>query len=240
MASTITYNQMCNSVFRAMGEVEFNSSGTDFNNATGFHASVKDYVNWAIQRIYDEEDGKWPFLEATGTINLLVDGTVNYSVSTLADNVDWNSFAITYDAALDEPWFRKLTNLPWVSYRDSRLEKDKNIIAAAGVGTDGYSKPDVMSRKSDNTVSFSPPAKELYTATYDYFTAFTYLSAYNDVSLIPDRFNQVIIDGALKRVYDFRDNVEQAQVKDKDFTDGINRMRRKLIPQYEAISFVGY
>lgn len=230
---------MCNSVFRAMGEVEFNSSGTDLANATGFHASVKDYINWGIQRIYDEEDGKWPFLYSQGTLTLLTNGTVNYTLAADADNVDWNSFAITYNVTLIEPWFKKLQQIPFDTYRDYRLEIDSNIIANAGITVNGYAKPDVVARNFDNTVSFSPPAKEAYTATYNYYRGFTYLSNATDVSLVPDRFNQIIIDGAIKRVYDFRDNVEQAQVKEKDFVDGVNRMRRRLIPQAESMIYIG-
>lgn len=236
MASTITWYDMCNRTLRQMGEVEF-ASTSDFNSASGFHSSVKDCINYSIARIYDEEDSTWPFQLITTTFTTLTNGTVDYTpvaaTSASVDSIEWDSFCILRDTLLTSPDYQKLTYVPWPTYRDMYRPQDKNITSSTG-----YGKPRLVSRQLDNSISISPPAAEAYTVQYQYYGGFVPLSVYNDVSLIPDRYVQVIVDGALKRAYDFRDNVEQAASKDKEFTDGVNRMRRKLIPQAESATFL--
>lgn len=229
------YLQICNEVLEEVNEVEFTDS-TDFASSVGFHSKVKNYVNYAIARIYDEEDGCWPFLLVTTTFTTLTDGTVDYTpvaaTSAPVEAIEWDSFCILKDSLLNNPDYLKLAYVSWPPYRDIYRVIDKNM------DSNGYGKPRVVTRQLDNTISISPPAAELYTVQYQYYTGFLPLSAYSDVPLVPERYKQIIIDGALKRVYEFRDNAEQAMAKEQDFKDGVNRMRRKIIPQSESATVI--
>jgi hypothetical protein len=57
------------------------------------------------------------------------------------------------------------------------------------------------------------------------------LALFGDVPTIPEEFKEVIIDGAMVHGYFFRDNLEQTALIKNTYTDGVNRMRRILIPQ---------
>jgi hypothetical protein len=219
-----------NKALKELNEVEFADS-TEFGNATGFHSLMKDYINWSISEIYNREDNQWSFQKQVGTQVLLTDGTVDYSVNANAAEVDWDSFYIAEDIALDDPDFKKLTLMPLPTYRDIYRIQDLNM------DSDGYGKPSYVVQNIDNTFSVSLPAAEAYTVKYDYLTKFVPLSAYNDTTLVPVRYEQVIIDGALMRANAFRDNIEQSALYEKRYEDGIIRMRRNLIPISDTMLF---
>lgn len=220
-----TYIGLCNQVLRALNEVEF-SGETDFNSAVGFHAHTKDFINYTLAHIYSEEDNRWPFQVTTGSVTLLTDGTVDYSLNATAAVIDWDSFYLDYDVALDSPEYKKLRRVPYDYYKNYHRVNDLNLTVSTS-----YGKPDFIARNYDNTVSVSPPANAAYTMKYYYWARLTKLSAHGDVPIIPETYEKVIVDGALARAYKFRDNIEQGSAADEDFMRGINTMRRNLIPQ---------
>ncbi len=96
-----------------------------------------------------------------------------------------------------------------------------------------YSKPAIVVRKSDNTIILTGVPDRLYTIAYDYYTTTDDLNIWSDVPTIPKNFKQVIVDGAMYHAYMFRDNLEEAEEAKTKYVDGVNRMRRMLIPQPE-------
>ncbi len=50
-----------------------------------------------------------------------------------------------------------------------------------------------------------------------------------DIPLVPTRYNQIILDGATKYCYEFREDPQAAQLADARFKAGIARMRIELI-----------
>ncbi len=57
----------------------------------------------------------------------------------------------------------------------------------------------------------------------------TDLTTFNDVAIIPDRFKNVVIDGAMMFMMRFRSNEQSAAMHQNNFEDGIKTMRRVLI-----------
>ena len=96
-----------------------------------------------------------------------------------------------------------------------------------------YSKPAIVVRKTDNSIILTGVPDRIYTVAYDYFTSPSDLVNWNDVPTIPAQFKQCIVDGAMYHAYMFRDNIEEAGEAKNKYTDGVNRMRRILIPQPE-------
>ena len=64
---------------------------------------------------------------------------------------------------------------------------------------------------------------------FDYYITHTDLSASTDTSIIPARFESVII--ARARYYSFmlRSDLQNAQFANKEYEDGVKRMRVELI-----------
>lgn len=107
-------------------------------------------------------------------------------------------------------------------YRD----EDKNTDPS------GYGLPQYVVRKLDDNIYIGgPPSNRVYTIYYEGFTIPNSLSAYTDAPVIPQPFEQVIIDKALHYAYMFRDNLQQAQLAQQRYEANIVKMRRILIPQ---------
>lgn len=89
---TLTYLTLVNDTLKRLNEVQLTSS--NFSSTTaGFQAAVKDYVNIALQDIYNAES-EWPFNFVSGT-QTLTPGVSTYDLPTGYVNVDNDSFYIT-------------------------------------------------------------------------------------------------------------------------------------------------
>jgi hypothetical protein len=218
------YIGLSNEVLKAIGEETFADS-TEFGAAVGLHNYVKCAVNYSIKDIYNQEQNEWSFAKTTDTITLVA-GTLEYSTNSNAASIDWDSFFIQYDAALDKEHHRELTLVPYDSYRKywRQLEENKTE-------TTSYSKPDYVVRTLDNKAIFYPKSDDVYTVEYEYFARPTDLSASTDVPAIPSMYDMVIVSGALVYVHMYLDDEVKAQAEASIFRDKVNDMRRALIPQ---------
>ena len=73
------------------------------------------------------------------------------------------------------------------------------------------------------------PEKSTYTIKYFDYAPHTALSSATDTSLIPDRFETVIIERAKYYAYTLRGDVQNAQLAQVQFEKTIKRMRVELI-----------
>lgn len=229
-----TYLGLTNEVLLALNEVLLTSA--NFGDATGFHAQVKESINYSIQDIIEEEDSEWDFQWATTSFTVSTDGTQEYSLLSTTDHVDWDSFYIeknqTFIDAGDDGYHKELQYLDYDNWRKNYRENDKNMVSTS------YTKPNYVVRKPDSTkVIVSPPADLAYEINYEYFIEATELEDYNDVPLIPEKYKSQIVEKAKTYSYMFRDNIEQSALQDKRSEDKINRMRRNSIPQAESMRF---
>ena len=85
-----TFLTLVNDTLKRLNEVQITSD--DFPTAIGFHASVKDAVNIALEEIGQEQFG-FPFNHQTGSLTLVA-GTSTYSAPSDMKVVDWDSFRI--------------------------------------------------------------------------------------------------------------------------------------------------
>lgn len=84
-------------------------------------------------------------------------------------------------------------------------------------------------------IGITPVPDKIYKILYEYWLDAIDLSATTDVSLIPTRFDQVIIQGASAYVYKYREDLSLAGMADKKFQEGIARMRTELINRRDDI-----
>jgi hypothetical protein len=228
MAST--YLQLTNFVLTRLNEVELTS--TNFASAVGFQSAVKEYINSALNEINSAET-EWPFNFSSSTITLTADSTTTqtYSLESDVATVDWDSFFLrpsgTTITALP------LTYIPFDQWRKYYKARDRQIMNDSA----GWGKPDFVFQTQENPVKagFSTVADEAYVIEYDYWRKPTALSAHGDTHALPDRFEYVIIDGAMMHSYAFRDNVEEAALANKKFYQGIGRMRVELINKQDRM-----
>jgi hypothetical protein len=228
----LTFLTLTNRVLKAFNEVKLNTS--NFGTADGFYEEAKDAINQAIFDVHTEEDVKWPWAWGEATFNTVI-GEQGNSLSALATVVDWDSFRLLGDDTdPDDPITP--VDLPSVNYhvyRRTYWKRDQELTI------DDYTKPNQIVRKPDNSVLVTPVPDKVYTIQYEYYTMPTALVNATDTTIIPDEFEQLIVDKALHYAYMFRDNVEQAALAQKRYADNVNRVRRILIPQFQNIVTLG-
>lgn len=121
---------------------------------------------------------------------------------------------------------KKLTLIDYDKYRqEGELENDTDMYL-----TTQYSKPERVVRKPDNNFIITHKPDRIYTIGYQYFGLPTALDAYSDVPIIPEFFEDTIVEGAMIQSYMFRDNIEETSKIEDSYRDKLNDMRRVLIP----------
>ena len=148
--------------------------------------------------------------------------------------VDWDTFYIKKNATQqNEP--RRLSVITYADYlRSFRPIEDIG-------GTTSRSVPLRIYQTQDSKFGVTPIPDAAYDIEYRYWSFPSDLAAFNDVSVIPERFNTVVIDGAMMYVMRFRSNDQSGQIHEKKFMDGIDNMRRLLLdtPLYITSTVTG-
>ena len=208
-------------MLRDLNEVELTSS--TFSSSRGIQTAVKDYVNRAIDDIINA-DTEWPFTVVSKSFTTGA-GTRLYTRSeigaTNTKTVDYDSF--TFLEASD----KKETTLEYISfseYLDNYHERDTDPTG------NSRAIPEFVYENPDQSIGLSPvPDKATYTVKYFYYSTHTALSAATDTSLIPTRFENVIIEKAKYYAYTLRGDTQNAQLAQLQFDKSIKRMRVELI-----------
>ena len=95
--------------------------------------------------------------------------------------------------------------------------------------------PRFIVRTLDNNYLLYPFPDKAYTLKYDYFAFPTDLSAHDDTTTVPARFDPVVVDGATAFVYQYRGETTQYQLNFERFEQGIKNMQSLLVNKYEYV-----
>ncbi len=166
---------------------------------------------------------EWPFALATQTQTLTV-GTGTYSFPSNTSTVDWDSFYLKkLTAANNQP--SRLAVLTYTDYLNNhRPQEDTN-------GTGGYGPAIAVYQTQESKFGVTPKPDQAYEIEYKYWSFPADLAESTDVAIIPDRFTNVLIDGAMFYMLMFRSNEQGAAVYKDKFDTGIRAMRRLLLDE---------
>lgn len=220
-----TYLDLTNRLLRRLNEVVLDS--TDFAGARNVQALAKDSINYSIREIlsYVQE---WPFTTTT-TTQVLTAGTQEYDFPVDLHVVDWDSFLLQKDAGLSTPVnAKKLDTISYDEYQDRYRADDENL------SSDQYDAPERIYRTQQTKFGVSPPPDQAYTIEYVYNSFPADLALYTDTTIIPARFDHVILEGAMVYMMRFRSNDQATQYHTQKFKEGLEFMRRVLLdpPDY--------
>ena len=221
---------LVNAINRRLNEVELTSS--NFATATGFYSQAKDAVNAAI-RYLNQSEYFWAFNHNTKE-QTLVANTSRYAFPTDAKIVNFNTFRIKENTTLGNATTR-LTEIAYEDYLDRYVEQEYNTSSGQGVPTQVAQAPDLK-------FILTPEPDKAYELVFEYYSFPTDLSATTDAPTIPERFQHVIVDGAMHYGYLFRGNTQDAMVMKEKFDEGIKHMRSQLInrtPYVRSYMFTG-
>lgn len=93
-----------------------------------------------------------------------------------------------------------------------------------------FACPRGVVRHSDNSIGIFFAPDRTYTLNYIAFVVPSGLSLYSDTHLIPEKYDQAIVDFALHYCYMFRDNSDEATAATTRAEARIRRMQKDLMP----------
>lgn len=94
-----------------------------------------------------------------------------------------------------------------------------------------YQPPEYVVRARDNSIIISPSPDKAYVIRYDAYAYPTKLVNHDDVTEIPDEFEQLIVDRAMYYAYRFRDNYEMVNESKDKFKRAVHFARNTAIPR---------
>lgn len=215
-----TYLSLTNRLLRRLNEVVIDE--TDFSGARNVQALAKDSINYSIREIlsYVQE---WPFTTTT-TTQVLTSGVQEYDFPSDLHVVDWDSFFLDKDAALSPAVNgEKISTISYDEYQKNHRANDENMLSSS------YAKPARVYRTQQTKFGVSPPPDQAYTIEYVYNSFPQDLSASADTTIIPPRFDHVIIEGAMVYMMRFRSNDQATSYHTQKFKEGLEFMRRVLL-----------
>lgn len=218
------YIGLVNDINRRLNEVELTEQ--NFNTATGYYSFAKDAVNSAIRHI-NQEEFEWPWNHVEAT-EITVPGVVRYSYPYDAKTIDMDSFRIKGDQDLNIKTSR-LKILSYEEYLDKYVDSEYNSTTA------DRAIPRFVVRSPSRELLFVPSPKDAYEIVYEYYTLGYDLNLYSDVPSLPEQFRHVIVDGAMYYVYQFRGDLQAAQLALQKFQDGIKSLRSLHINRTEYL-----
>ena len=227
-----TYMDLTNEVLRSVNEVEF-SDVSEFNAAVDFPQHVKDIVNMSIRDICNHHNNRWSFQREEGS-QLLTVGDNRYPFDADVSHVDWKSFYIARDDALDLPNQRSLAWYHWALYCQGLRDQDANNAGE----TERYGKPILVTNPEENSnIEFilSPIPDAAYTVKWAQYVQPTEMTAATDVPIVPMRFKNVILLRAKHYIFEYREDMEQSARAERKYDDSLHAMRRILMPTPDAI-----
>lgn len=208
---------LVNAVNRRLNEVELSTS--NFASATGFYSQAKDSINASIRYI-NQSEYEWPFNHNTEELTLTAN-TSRYAFPADAKVIDFQTFRIKENTSLGNAT-TKLSELSYEEYLDKYISQEYNSTSIQGVPTKVVQAPNLH-------FVLTPEPDKAYELVYEYYNFPTDLAIATDVPTIPERFQHVIVDGAMHYGYLFRGNTQDALVMKEKFDEGIKHMRSQLI-----------
>ena len=208
------YISLVNDVNRRLNEVELTTA--NFSTATGYYSFAKDAVNSAIRHV-NQEEFEWPWNHVEET-EVLVAGTARYSYPYDAKTINMNTFRIKRDNDLNVST-RKLNVLSYEEYLDKYADSEYNSDSTT------RTTPTHVARTPSRELILYPTPDKAYELVYEYFHTGYDLESASDVPSLPEQYRYVIVDGAMYYVYQFRGDMQAAQLSLNKFEQGIKQLR---------------
>lgn len=214
------YVTLVNQALRRVNEVQLDIGGDGFSDARNLQALAKDAINSSIRELLQFTQ-EWPFTFTTYT-QALTAGTGIYALPSDASKVDWDTFYIKrLSSKSNTP-----EKLPVITYEDYlRYHRSSEDVG----GSDAYSIPTKIYQTEDLKFGVTPLPDDAYEIEYRYWSYPSDMTVYNDECIVPDRFNTVIVDGAVMYLMRFRANEQSAALHQQKFEQGMDNMRRLLL-----------
>lgn len=214
-----TYLQLTNRLLRRINDVEISES--DFASVRGIQATAKDCILDTIREI-NSNKAEWPFNAVEHSQNLVA-GTEEYAWPTNFVICDWDSFQLQKDDTLNIN-HKSLKYINREQWYETRRDLDYDSESS------GLNIPNFVFPSHGQGFGVSPSPNEAYPIKYRYYKNPDDLEEHDDETTIPNRFDYVIIAGALYHMNLFKENSEGVAIMKQKFDSGIKDMANMFIP----------
>ena len=217
MAST--FMDLTNKILRRVNDVEITES--DFVSAKGIQGAAKDYIQDIVKEINSSRID-WPFNAVEHTQVLQV-GVEEYAWPLYFTAADWNSFQIQKDDVLNinHKQLKPISREEWYDYfRDTDYDSED----------DGKNIPSFVFPSHGQGFGVTPSPNEEYTLKYRYYKTPASLVNFDDEVTIYDKFDYVILAGAMYYMNLFKENAEAADRMNAKYKEGLRDMMNALLP----------
>jgi hypothetical protein len=215
-----TFVQLTNELLRRLNEVPLDTAGDGFDTVRNVQSVAKDAINSSLREIY-QNGQEWNFLKTTYTQTLTA-GTREYNFPSDFSTVDWETFYLKKHSTQDNAP-RILKPMSYEEYLSNFRPSDDE-----GDQVNGEQAPERVFQTFDEKFGVTPIPNSDYEVEYVYWTTPSTLSAFDDACAVPERFNHVILDGAMAYMMHFRSNEQSAAIHQSKFDSGIRSMKRIL------------
>ena len=215
---------LVNDVNRRLNEVALTT--LNFSSTTGYYSFVKEAINSSIRHI-NQEEFEWPWNHVEEELTLTA-GTSRYPFPIDAKTLNMNTFRIKRDAAFGNATV-KLKPLSYEEYLDKYVDNEYN--SSASIRT----TPEYIVRTPSREFILVPTPDQAYELVFEYYQLGYDLQLHNDVPTLPESYRNVIVDGAMYYVYQFRSDTAMAQLSQQRFEDGIKYLRSLHINRTDYI-----
>lgn len=217
-----TFLELTNKLLVRINEVPL--TDTNFSSARNLQAVCKDAIADSVREI-NQQRWEWPFAAVEHTQELAI-GESEYGWPTDFKSVDWESFQIQGDEALEV----RNTNLIPIDkdewYKFFKDQDDESKPNGAGV-------PKMVFKTHGTGFGVTPNPDKEYMIKFRYYKNLNELSLWDDTTDIPSVWNNVILAGALAHVNLFKENPEGFNIADGQFKKGITQMYNNLVGSIE-------
>ena len=211
------YVTLVNLLLTRLNEVTLDPLGDSFESVRGVQALAKNAINNSLRVIYQETQ-EWPFLKTTGT-QVLTAGVREYDYPADFSSSDVDTFYLKKNTSLNTQ-AKYLPVIGYEEYTQTYREQDDE---------GGEAVPERVYQTYGSKFGVSPTPNAAYEIEYTYWGVPSDLTAFNDVCVVPTRFDHVIVDGAMTYMMRFRSNEQSAELHQRNFENGIKSMRRVLL-----------
>ena len=215
---------LVNDVNHRLNEVILTSS--NFASSSGYYSFAKDAVNSALSHV-NQEEFEWPWNHVEEN-EILSAGINRYSFPADAKNVNMNTFRIRRDNDLGVST-SKLKIISYEEYIEKFADSEYND------ETNNRSVPVFVARTPSREFVLHPSPDKEYELVYEYYQDVFYLQEHDDVPSLPEQYRYVIIDGAMYYIYQFRSDMQAAQLAYNKFQQGIKHLRSLHINRTDYI-----
>lgn len=201
-----------------------------FYQTRGFHSFVKSAVNRALMDIINESD-EWPWM-ANKPMDLSLSMHTNRMLTKRreaviefpedVEGVDWDTIVLE---DLQEKKSYPLTTISvdeWhrISSDEAYLNRRKSDLG----------RPTHVFRTADHSgMGFTIIPDKAYAVYYTSWKAPQFLARHDDTLPFPAKYYNVLVSKARYYAWLFRENKDLAGFADKDYNQGLDRMKRALI-----------